>query len=149
MNSIALVGRLGADPEIKYFQNGRHVLNFSLAVDRGRKKPNSDEWETDWFKVALWANKSENGDDSKAERLLEKLKKGAVVSVKGAMLMESYTDKEGVNRVQPKVDAADVKFVAPARGHDQGSEAPAPRQQQATQRRAPAQQTADTEEIPF
>jgi hypothetical protein len=49
LNSLILVGRLGQDPELKYFDSGSVKATFSVAVDRPSK-----EKTTDWFNVEVW-----------------------------------------------------------------------------------------------
>ena len=52
MNSCVLVGRLGADPRIHQFDDGKSVAHFSIAIDRAFKK--EGETITDWFQCEAW-----------------------------------------------------------------------------------------------
>ena len=56
MNSVVLVGRVGQDPEIKYFESGKSKTTFSIAVDRWN--PKTKAREADWFNIQLWDKKS-------------------------------------------------------------------------------------------
>lgn len=50
LNLVTLVGRAGMDPEVRYFESGKVVCTFSLAVNRFRK----GEDKPDWFNLELW-----------------------------------------------------------------------------------------------
>ena len=58
MNSAILVGRVGQDPEIKYFESGKSKTTFSIAVDRWN--PKTKQREADWFNIQLWDKKAES-----------------------------------------------------------------------------------------
>jgi len=49
MNTVSLIGRLGADPQLRYTQNGTAVATCSIAVPRRRNRE-----ETDWFDLTFW-----------------------------------------------------------------------------------------------
>lgn len=99
-NSVVMVGRLGQDPEIKYFESGKVKASFSVAVDRGFSKENR---VTDWFNVEVW--------DRQAEFVGEWVKKGTLVSVMGKLLVNRYTDQAGNPREWPMIRASEVRFV--------------------------------------
>ena len=71
MNTAVLVGRVGRDAEIKYFESGKVKANFSVAVNRWDSKTKSEV--TDWFNVDVW--------DKQAEFAGEYIKKGRQVVV--------------------------------------------------------------------
>ena len=52
INTINLVGRAGREPDVRYFESGSIVANFTLAVNR-----RSRDEEPDWFNLEIWANK--------------------------------------------------------------------------------------------
>lgn len=68
MNQCILVGRLGADAELKELEDGKKVINFNLAVDDGKDRP------AIWFQAAKWSEKT---------GVLPYLKKGVQVAVSG------------------------------------------------------------------
>ena len=51
MNTAVLVGRVGRDAEIKYFESGKVKANFSIAVNRWDSKTKSEV--TDWFNICM------------------------------------------------------------------------------------------------
>ena len=52
INSVVVVGRVGQDPEMKYFESGKVKTTFSLAVNRWDSKTKGEV--TDWFNIELW-----------------------------------------------------------------------------------------------
>ena len=87
---ITLVGRVGNNPDPRYFDNGKVVLNLSLAVRRKyhpleRRALKIQEDATDWFSLELW------GRD--AEYASKYVTKGARVGVSGSLSVDSWADK--------------------------------------------------------
>jgi single-strand DNA-binding protein len=104
VNSVTIVGRLGQDPEIKYFESGSVKARFSLAVDRNFSKENKI---TDWFTIEVW------GRD--AEFVGEWVKKGTMVSVSGQMEVNRYMDQAGNPKEWPLIRGSRVQFVGSKR----------------------------------
>ena len=99
---ITARGNLGADPDIKLF-NDKAIINFSLAVTPRIYKNN--EWsdgETIWFRVST---------SQRAEVLGDTLKKGDTVIVSGQMRQSTYTDKNNVSRTSLEINAQEVGIV--------------------------------------
>lgn len=88
MNSINLIGRIGKDVEMKYFDSGKVKAIFSLAVDRGRKDKDGVKL-TDWFACEVWSKTAEFAG--------EYVKKGDRVAVTGSMFNDRY-EKDGQKR---------------------------------------------------
>lgn len=88
---ITLVGRVGNDPDPRYFDNGKVVLNLSLAVRRKyhpleRRALKIQEEATDWFNLEIW------GRD--AEYAAKYVTKGARVGVSGSLAVDSWIDRQ-------------------------------------------------------
>ena len=79
MNNITLVGRAGRDPEVRYFESGTMVANFTLAVNAYKK----DE-APDWFNLTIWGKQAQVAADY--------VKKGSQIAVSGRMTSEKWTD---------------------------------------------------------
>lgn len=90
MNSIALVGRAGRDPEVKYFESGSCVANLTLAVNR----PVRDE-EPDWFNLEIWGKQAQVAADY--------VKKGSLIGITGSMQFQRWTTTTGEERSKPVV----------------------------------------------
>ena len=79
INSVSLVGRAGADPEIKNFDSGAMVTKFAIAVNRRK-----DEMP-DWFNLEIWGNQ--------AQVAVDYVKKGSLVGIVGRLNIESWPDR--------------------------------------------------------
>ena len=111
MNTVTIVGRLGQDPEIKYFDSGSVKARFSVAVNRTFSKENP---VTDWFNIEVWGRQ--------AEFVGEWVKKGSLVSVQGSIDLSRWTDQAGNEREFPLVKANDIRFVGSKRDSAQGQQ---------------------------
>lgn len=105
MNTVVLIGRLTADPELKHTQNDNAVTSFSIAVDRPYQKA-GEERQADFIDIVAWRGT--------AEFICKYFKKGRKIAVQGVIQTRSYTDKDGNKRkafevLAEKVDFADSK----------------------------------------
>jgi len=101
LNKVLLIGHLGQDPDLRYTQSGKAVLNLSLAVTSSYYDDTKEKKEvTEWIRVTVWG--------SRAEKLSEQLSQGARVSVEGAIRTNKWTDKEGREREQYVINASNV-----------------------------------------
>lgn len=105
MNSVVLVGRVGQDPEIKYFESGKSKTTFSIAVDRWN--PKTKAREADWFNIQLW--------DKKAESAAEWIKKGSLVSIEGRIIVSKWQSPDGEMVERYLINATDYGFVGSKR----------------------------------
>ncbi|WP_143961669.1 single-stranded DNA-binding protein [Litoribacter populi] len=104
MNSVKLIGRLGAKPEVKTFENNRKVARLSLATNESYKTSKGEfATETNWHNVVVWGKQ--------AETLESNADKGTEVSVEGRMVTRSYNDKDGVKKWITEVIANEVAIV--------------------------------------
>ena len=101
MNTVTIVGRVGQDPEIKYFESGKSRTTFSLAVQRWNAK--TKQREADWFNIQLW--------DKKAESAAEWIKKGALVSVDGRINVSKWQAPDGEMVERYVINASDYSFI--------------------------------------
>ncbi|MBQ7286143.1 MAG: single-stranded DNA-binding protein [Candidatus Gastranaerophilales bacterium] len=101
MNSAVLVGRVGQDPEIKYFESGKARTTFSIAVDRWNAK--TKQREADWFNIQLW--------DKRAESAANYIKKGSMVSVEGRITVSKWQAPDGEMVERYVINATDFGFV--------------------------------------
>ena len=90
-NNVQLVGRLGANPEVKILNNGSKLARFSIAINNSyTNKQGEKVTETTWHNVTAWGSQA-----AFAEKFLEK---GAEVAIDGKLQNNNYTDKDGVKR---------------------------------------------------
>ena len=101
LNTAILMGRLTADPELRYTTSNIPVTSFTLAVDRAYK--NGEERQTDFINNVAWRQR--------AEFVSKWFKKGQLVAVDGSIQTRKYTDKDGNNRTAFEVVANNVHFA--------------------------------------
>ncbi|MGA0163243.1 MAG: single-stranded DNA-binding protein [Bdellovibrionota bacterium] len=104
INKVILVGRLGADPEIRYTQSGAGVANFNLATsETWLDRDGQRQEKTEWHRVVVWGKM--------AETCSQYLGKGRQVYVEGRLQTRSWDDKDGNKRYTTEVVANTVQFL--------------------------------------
>jgi single-strand DNA-binding protein len=98
LNKVMLIGNLGADPEIRSFQNGGKVANLRIATSETWKDRNTGERQerTEWHNVAIFSE----GLVNVVERYL---KKGSKVYVEGKLQTRKWQDQNGQDRYTTEV----------------------------------------------
>lgn len=115
MNSIALVGRVIADPEIKYLESGTVITTVRLSVNRNNGKKNPQGYpESDVFNVKAFGKQ--------AEALNEHVKKGTHVGITGRIELKKVEDGKGS---YVDVIASSWSFVGPKTDANKTSDEPA------------------------
>jgi single-strand DNA-binding protein len=108
VNKVILVGNLGADPEVRSFQNGGKVANIRIATSENWKDRNSGERKerTEWHNVAVFSE----GLVGVVERFL---RKGSKVYVEGQLRTRKWQDQSGQDRYTTEVvlQGFDAKLV--------------------------------------
>lgn len=107
LNRIVLIGRLTADPELRFTQSGIAVATFTLAVDRNFKNA-AGERETDFIDIVVWRQQAEN--------CANYLSKGKLAAVDGSLRIRTYEAKDGSKRKAAEVVADNVRFLSPREG---------------------------------
>jgi single-strand DNA-binding protein len=102
MNSINIVGRLTAEPELRRTGDGTAVCSYSLAVKRPKVKDT-----TDFIACVTWRQG--------AEYLSQYGHKGDIVAVNGALCSRKWTDKEGRERKEWEVVTESVELLSSKR----------------------------------
>ncbi len=102
LNKVILIGRLTADPALRYTPNGIPVANFALAVERPFKSQ-SGEREVDFIDIVVWRRL--------AELCANHLGKGRLVAVEGRLQVRSYEAQDGSKRRAYEVVADSVQFL--------------------------------------
>lgn len=103
-NKVQLIGNVGNDPEIKTFDGGKKVVNFTLATNESYKNEKGEKVEqTEWHKITAWG---------KIADIIEKyVTKGKEIAVEGKLTHRSYEDKNGEKRFITEVVANDVLLL--------------------------------------
>lgn len=100
LNNVVLIGRMVADPELKYTPSGVAVTSFRIAVDR-RFKSESGEKQADFIDVVAWKQS--------AEFAANYLSKGRLVAVQGRIQSRSWVQQDGQKRYKTEVVAESVQ----------------------------------------
>lgn len=97
VNKVIIVGRLGADPEVRTFQSGDKVANLRVATSESWKDKQTGERQerTEWHTVAIFGGMAEV-----AERYL---KKGSQVYLEGQLQTRKWQDQSGADRYSTEV----------------------------------------------
>lgn len=101
INSVVLMGRLTADPELRTTTTGRSVSSFSIAVDRAYAR-SGEERQTDFINIVAW--------QQQAEFVCRYFKKGQMIALTGSLQTRSYEDKNGNKRIAYDVVANNFSF---------------------------------------
>ncbi|RPH71800.1 MAG: single-stranded DNA-binding protein [Hyphomicrobiales bacterium] len=98
VNKVILVGNLGRDPEVRHTQDGKSIVNLSLATSESwRDKSTGERKEkTEWHRVVIF-------NEALAKVAEQYLKKGSTVYIEGQLQTRKYTDKDGVERYSTEV----------------------------------------------
>ena len=115
VNKVILVGRLGADPQLKYTPSGRANASFNIATNLVWKDQDGNQQEkTDWHRVTAWGKL--------AEVIGEWLKKGSYVYIEGRLQTRSYDDSNGVKKWITEVVATDLEMLGKKGEESAGTE---------------------------
>ena len=114
INKVILIGNLGADPEVKYTQDGTQVTTFNIATsERWKGKDGQMQEQTEWHRIVVWRRL--------AEICGEYLHKGSKVYVEGKLQTRKWQDKDGSDRWTTEIVARDVQFLTPKGGETGGN----------------------------
>ena len=121
LNKVSIIGNLGADPEVRSFQNGGKVANLRVACSESWKDKQTGERKerTEWISVAIHSD----GLVGVAERFL---KKGSKVYLEGQLRTRKWQDQSGNDRYSTEVvlqgfSASLILLDGKQGGSDQGS----------------------------
>lgn len=114
MNRVDLIGRLTADPELRYAPStGKAVTKFTIAIDRQMSKEQKEQAQqagkptADFIRIIVWGKTAEHCGNY--------LAKGRLVSVEGSIITGSYETAAGEKRYTTEVAANKVQFLERAK----------------------------------
>ena len=99
VNNCMFIGRLGRDPESRFTQSGKTVVNFSIACS---EKRGSEEY-TEWVNIVVW--------DKLGEICAQYLQKGSLVYISGRMQTRKWQDQSGADRYTTEIVAREMKML--------------------------------------
>ena len=118
VNKVILLGRLGADPEMKYLEGGSVIARFNIATSESYTKNGEKITQTEWHRIELWDNLAKTAE--------QYLQKGDNVYIEGKIRTEEWQDKEGNNRTTLRIRGTNITLLGERRndseaGREQGS----------------------------
>ncbi len=99
INNCMFIGRLGRDPESRFTQSGKTVVNFSIACSEKR----GGEEYTEWVNIVAW--------DKLGEICAQYLQKGSLVYISGRMQTRKWQEKSGTDRYTTEIVAREMKML--------------------------------------
>jgi len=117
VNKVILLGNVGKDPEVKYFDNDVAVASFSIATSETYKdKSGQKQTKTEWHNITAWRGLAKLAENY--------IKKGTQLYIEGKITTRSWDDKDGNKRYTTEIVANSIQMLGKK---DSGnSEAPAP-----------------------
>lgn len=103
-NSATLIGRLGADPELRATPSGAQVANASLAVtEKWKDAAGQQKEKTTWFRLAFWGKRAEIAG--------RYLRKGSELFVQGPVSARAYQGKDGTSQASLEVNVQEFQML--------------------------------------
>jgi single-strand DNA-binding protein len=119
VNKVILIGRLGADPEVRYTPSGMPVANFRIATSENwNDKQGQKQERTEWHRIVVWGKL--------AELCGQYLSKGRQVYLEGRLQTRQWDDRDGNKKFTTEVVAREVTFLGGRGEAGEGKRGPAP-----------------------
>ena len=136
VNKAILIGRLGADPELKYTPSGAAVVNFNIATDESWTDTSGVKQErTEWHRIVAWRKL--------AEICGEYLKKGSRVYIEGQLQTRSWEGQDGVKRYTTEIVARNMQMLD---SKATGGQSPTPQEAPPP---SPSEKAEGEDDLPF
>ena len=113
-NKVILVGRLTADPEITFAQNGMQISKFTLAVDRQYQK--DKQQEADFLRIISFGKLAEFSRDY--------LRKGILIMVEGRIQTSRFQGQDGVTKYYTDIIAEKINFMETKKSQNKSASLP-------------------------
>ncbi len=105
-NNVQLIGHLGITPEMKEFDSGKKIVNFTLATTDSYINQQGQKIEdTQWHKIVAWGKT--------AEYINNYVDKGNRVAISGKLVHRAYTDKDNQTRYITEIVVNEILMLTP------------------------------------
>lgn len=146
VNKVILIGNVGQDPQVRYFEGGSGVANFSLATtERGYTLQNGTQVpdRTDWHNIVVYRR-------GMAEVVEKYVHKGDKLYIEGKIRTRSYDDQTGAKRYVTEIFVDNMEMLSPKAAGvvPQTAGQPNVQQQNVQSQAAPAQDNG-ADDLPF
>lgn len=114
---VQLIGRLGADPEVRFLASGDPVANIRIATDESYKNKEGEKvTRTEWHKIVMFSRLAEVASDY--------LRKGRLVMIEGKLRTRKWTDQNNVDRWTTEIIASGMRMLDKSTNQPQAEKAP-------------------------
>jgi len=104
VNKVILLGNLGKDPEIKFFENGVSKASFSLATSESYTTKSGEKVDSvEWHNIVLWRGLAEVAE--------KYLKKGDSIYIEGKIRNRSWDDADGNKKYITEIEVANMVML--------------------------------------
>lgn len=104
LNKVMLIGRLGADPDLRFVAGGQPVTTLNVATDESYiDRDGNRVKKAEWHRVTVWGKTAENCKNF--------LGKGSLVYVEGSLQTRKWQDQQGTDRYSTEIKAQRVLFL--------------------------------------
>lgn len=103
-NSVQLIGRLGKDPEVRTFDNGKKIATFSIATtDTYKNQKGEKVQDTQWHNLVIWGKLADVAG--------KYLKKGNEIAIEGKLIHRAYETSKGEKKYMTEVNVNDLVML--------------------------------------
>ena len=148
VNKVILLGNVGKDPEVKYFDNDRAVANFPLATtERGYRTSSGIDVpeKTEWHNLSCWGGLAKIAE--------QYVKKGDPLYIEGKIRTRSYEDRDGIRRYVTDIHVDNLEMLGRRSDRAASQQAPADSPAKAQQPSSPSSPTnidsSEVDDLPF
>lgn len=139
VNKVILIGRMTADPQIRYTPGGASVVNFSLATNKHyTDKAGVKQQKSEFHRIVAWSKL--------ADLCARYLTKGQLVYIEGELATREWTDKAGILKSTTEIIASTAQFLS---GGNKDREAALTAAPEAVRAQVEIPQTMTEDDIPF
>ena len=127
VNKAMILGRLGADPDVRYMPDGKAITKLSVATNDGYKDKNTGECvtNTEWHRITLFARLAEIAG--------QYLKKGGSVFIEGRIQTTKWQDKDGQDRYSTEIVANNMELLSDTSHQNNATMQPPPHHMESSQ----------------
>ena len=113
LNKVILIGRVGADPEVRYMPNGNAVANVRLATNESYKDKTTGQMQeaTEWHRVVMYGKL--------AEIVGQYVQKGKLVYIEGRIRTNKWQDQSGQDRYTTEIIANEMQLLGGNGGREE------------------------------
>ena len=113
LNKVILIGRVGADPEVRYMPNGNAVANVRLATNESYKDKTTGQMQesTEWHRVVMYSKL--------AEIVGQYVQKGKLIYIEGRIRTNKWQDQAGQDRYTTEIIANEMQLLGGNGGRDE------------------------------